>query len=117
MPSRPTTAPSFSAVPSRADAPRRLLWLTTAPRDFHQGLAAGVLLAAVKVYQVVLSPFFVGSCRFVPSCSSYAAEAVARYGAVRGGWLTIRRLGRCHPLCEGGLDPVPGRHPVEPDTR
>ena len=65
------------------------------------------MLAAIRSYQVTLSPVLGGRCRFVPSCSAYAAEAVARHGALRGGWLAAWRLARCHPLCRGGLDQVP----------
>ncbi|MCE2514611.1 MAG: membrane protein insertion efficiency factor YidD [Acidobacteria bacterium] len=64
-------------------------------------------MGLIRTYQLVLSPWFAGSCRFVPSCSAYAAEAVERHGAVRGLWLAMRRLARCQPLCRGGLDPVP----------
>jgi hypothetical protein len=71
------------------------------------GWAAWVALTAVRAYQVLFSPLFAGSCRFTPSCSQYTAEAVRRYGAVRGGWLGIRRLGRCHPFGGRGVDPVP----------
>jgi hypothetical protein len=66
-----------------------------------------VALAALRVYKLLFSQLFTGSCRFLPSCADYAGEAVARYGVVRGGWLAVRRLSRCHPLCEGGHDPVP----------
>lgn len=68
---------------------------------------ARILLALLKIYQVALSPFFAGSCRFLPSCSQYAVKAVESHGAVRGAWLSVRRLARCHPLCPGGHDPVP----------
>ena len=68
---------------------------------------AGVLLL-IRAYKLIISPLFAGSCRFAPSCSSYAAEAVGRHGIMRGGWLAVRRLGRCQPLCPGGYDPVPG---------
>lgn len=71
------------------------------------GLPAAGLLAAIAAYRALLSPLFTGSCRFVPSCSAYAREAVARHGALQGGWLAARRLARCHPLCRGGLDQVP----------
>jgi putative membrane protein insertion efficiency factor len=54
-----------------------------------------------------LSPHFFGSCRFVPGCADYAREALERHGAVRGGWLALRRLARCHPMGGSGLDPVP----------
>lgn len=66
-----------------------------------------MLLAAIRVYQLALSPVVGGSCRYVPSCSHYMAEAVRRHGAVRGGWLGLRRLARCHPLGPFGYDPVP----------
>lgn len=72
------------------------------------GLPAAGLLAAIAAYRALLSPLFTGSCRFVPSCSAYAREAVARHGALQGSWLAARRLARCHPLCRGGLDQVPG---------
>ena len=61
----------------------------------------------VRGYQVVLSPLLGGRCRFAPSCSLYALEAFERHGALRGLWLTIRRVGRCHPLGGSGVDPVP----------
>lgn len=63
------------------------------------------LLAA---YKLLLSPLFTGSCRFLPSCADYAREAVVAHGAVRGSWLAIRRLARCHPLGSSGVDQVPG---------
>ena len=71
------------------------------------GLPAGAALAAIAVYKTLFSPLFTGSCRFVPSCSTYAREAVLVHGALKGGWLALRRLARCHPLCAGGLDQVP----------
>ena len=70
-------------------------------------LAVRAVLFLIRAYQLLFSPLFAGSCRFVPSCSAYAAEAVERHGAWRGGWLALRRLGRCHPLGSHGLDPVP----------
>lgn len=65
-----------------------------------------LLLALIRLYQSVRSgrP---SPCRFVPSCSDYASEAVAAHGALRGGWLAVRRVGRCHPLGGSGYDPVP----------
>jgi uncharacterized protein len=65
------------------------------------------VLALLAFYKVVLSPFVGGGCRFVPSCSEYAHDAVVKHGALRGGWLAVRRLSRCHPLGSHGLDPVP----------
>ena len=66
-----------------------------------------LLLALIRGYQRVLSPALPPSCRFHPSCSQYALEAVGRYGALRGAWLAARRLARCHPFHPGGFDPVP----------
>jgi putative membrane protein insertion efficiency factor len=65
------------------------------------------LMLAVRGYQLVLSPIFGGSCRYYPSCSAYALEALDRHGALRGGWLALRRIARCHPFRPGGFDPVP----------
>jgi uncharacterized protein len=74
-------------------------------------LLARALLAAVRGYQVLLSPLFGGSCRYVPSCSQYTAEALRRHGAVSGAWLGLRRVARCHPFGASGFDPVPDRWP------
>jgi uncharacterized protein len=66
-----------------------------------------VLLASLRVYRYAISPMLGRNCRFVPSCSEYAMEAVERHGALRGAWLAMRRVGRCHPFSAGGYDPVP----------
>jgi uncharacterized protein len=71
---------------------------------------ARILLAAVRGYQVWISPVLPPSCRFEPSCSAYAVEALTEHGALRGFWLTVRRLLRCGPWHPGGWDPVPPRH-------
>jgi putative membrane protein insertion efficiency factor len=63
-------------------------------------------LSALRVYKRWISPLFPPSCRYVPTCSEYAMEAVERYGAVRGGAMAVGRILRCHPLATGGLDPV-----------
>jgi putative membrane protein insertion efficiency factor len=65
------------------------------------------MLAAIRAYQYALRPMLGASCRFYPSCSEYAREAIERYGAARGSWLAARRLARCHPYHPGGYDPVP----------
>jgi hypothetical protein len=62
---------------------------------------------AIRFYQLAFSPLVGPACRFHPTCSQYALEAVARFGVLRGGWLGVRRLGRCHPWHPGGFDPVP----------
>jgi putative membrane protein insertion efficiency factor len=68
-------------------------------------------LGLLGFYKVVLSPLFPGCCRYLPSCSEYAREAVATYGLLHGSWLALRRLSRCHPFGSSGLDPVPDRVP------
>lgn len=66
-----------------------------------------VLKLLIRAYQVLISPLFPPSCRFTPTCSSYAIQAVDKYGAAKGSWLALRRIGRCHPWNPGGYDPVP----------
>jgi putative membrane protein insertion efficiency factor len=61
----------------------------------------------IRAYQVLLSPYLGRHCRFTPTCSAYAMEAIQKYGSLKGSWLAIKRIGRCHPFCEGGYDPVP----------
>ena len=92
----------------------------TAPRSNVDSASGGnpllsvrLALGLIRAYKVLISPYFAGSCRFLPSCADYAAEAVGRYGVVRGSWLASKRLARCHPLCAAGHDPVP----VEPQIR
>lgn len=64
-------------------------------------------IAFIRLYQLGVSPWFPGCCRFAPTCSEYAIQAVQRHGLFKGGRLALYRLLRCHPLCAGGLDPVP----------
>lgn len=64
-------------------------------------------VGAIRVYQKMVSPTLGANCRYRPTCSSYAAEAIGKFGVVAGGWLAIKRIGRCHPLRPGGYDPVP----------
>jgi putative membrane protein insertion efficiency factor len=66
-----------------------------------------ILMAGVRAYQVLVSPLLPATCRFQPSCSRYALEALDRFGAIRGSWLALRRISRCHPFHPGGYDPVP----------
>ena len=68
----------------------------------------------IRAYQLVISPLFVPSCRYSPSCSRYALDAIGRFGVIRGGWLALLRLGSCHPWGGSGYDPVP-RTPVGGD--
>lgn len=74
-----------------------------------RALPARLLALPVRFYRRWLSPCKPPTCRFVPTCSQYALDALRAHGAVRGSWLTVRRLLRCHPLCEPGYDPVPPR--------
>ena len=76
------------------------------------GPVARVVLALVGGYRRWVSPLLGPRCRFAPSCSAYAAEAVAVHGAARGSWLAARRIARCHPFHPGGHDPVPPGRPV-----
>jgi len=69
--------------------------------------AVRVLIAPIRLYQRFVSPLLPASCRYVPSCSHYAIEALARHGPVRGAWLALRRIARCHPWGASGYDPVP----------
>jgi putative membrane protein insertion efficiency factor len=77
--------------------------------------ARWLLLALVRAYMIFLSPFFGGACKFYPSCSNYAYEAISRHGARRGFVLAAKRLGRCRPFTKGGFDPVPDAS-GEPDA-
>jgi uncharacterized protein len=81
-------------------SPRRLARLTVR-------LPALAVVALLRLWQLVVSPVYGQTCRFYPSCTAYAMEAVDRHGLVRGGWLAVRRLGRCHPWNPGGVDLVP----------
>lgn len=65
------------------------------------------LVGLIRAYQLVISPALPPACRFTPTCSQYALEAVRRHGALRGSWLALRRLARCHPFNPGGIDAVP----------
>lgn len=73
---------------------------------------ARIVVALIRAYQRVISPLFPPTCRFHPTCSDYAAGAIRAHGGVRGLWLALRRIGRCHPWNAGGIDPVPSREPA-----
>lgn len=66
-----------------------------------------LLISLVRAYQLFLGPLLPAACRYYPSCSQYAIEAIERHGSWRGGWLAVKRIGRCHPFRPGGYDPVP----------
>ncbi len=65
-----------------------------------------IFLGIIRLYQVVISPLFPPTCRFIPTCSQYAVQAIEQYGVFRGGFFALRRILRCHPFCKGGYDPV-----------
>jgi putative membrane protein insertion efficiency factor len=77
----------------------------------HLNPVQRLALALLRGYKVLLSPLFAGSCRFLPSCSEYAVEAIRSHGVCYGAWLAAIRLGRCHPLGGCGVDPVPAPRP------
>ncbi len=80
------------------------------------GAAARAAGWLVRLYQLALRPVLGPNCRFTPSCSDYALEALARHGAARGAWLASRRVLRCHPWCAGGHDPVPPGRQAHPSA-
>ena len=69
-----------------------------------------LLIGLIQIYRLLISPIFPPSCRFQPTCSQYALDAVERFGSIRGSWMAIKRILRCHPFNPGGYDPVPHRH-------
>ncbi|WML45735.1 membrane protein insertion efficiency factor YidD [Neobacillus sp. PS3-40] len=68
-----------------------------------------MFISLIRFYQIVISPLKPPTCRFYPTCSHYGLEAVQRYGAIKGGWLAIKRILKCHPFHPGGIDPVPDK--------
>ncbi|WML59379.1 membrane protein insertion efficiency factor YidD [Neobacillus sp. PS2-9] len=68
-----------------------------------------IFISFIRFYQIVISPIKPPTCRFYPTCSHYGLEAIQRFGAFKGGWLTIKRIVKCHPFHPGGLDPVPDK--------
>jgi putative membrane protein insertion efficiency factor len=93
-----TLSSRLAPAPANRQFPGRMLSLS---------LPSVLLRGAIRLYQLTLAYFFVGACRFEPSCSAYAAEAVAQHGAVKGSFLAAHRLCRCGPWTDGGYDPVP----------
>lgn len=81
------------------------------PLSLVARIPARMVVGAISIYQKLVSPNLSPNCRYQPSCSQYMVEAVRRFGALKGIWLGARRIGRCHPLHEGGFDPVPERWP------
>ena len=73
---------------------------------FLSRLIRNLLRLSIRLYQLVISPMFPHSCRYLPTCSQYANDAIYQYGLLRGGWLAIKRLGRCHPWGGAGYDPI-----------
>ena len=101
------TSPQWTASSNiRADADSGKMKGTNAAMG-AKSFGAWSLLAFVQFYKIFFSPFLGGACKFYPSCSNYAQEAIARHGARRGAWLALKRLGRCRPFTKGGFDPVP----------
>ena len=92
-----------SSVSSKHRSPLRFA------ADGASAVARTLLLAMFAAYRLLVSPLLGPACRFAPSCSMYASEAVRRHGAWRGGWLAARRIAHCHPWNAGGYDPVPDR--------
>ncbi len=109
------------SAPPAGSSPR------ASPPPFARALSVRMLTGAIGAYQIAVSPLLAPSCRYWPSCSAYAIEALRAHGASRGTWLAVRRLCRCHPWARGGVDPVPPapdggfRHPniesTHPDIR
>ncbi|MBM3809769.1 MAG: membrane protein insertion efficiency factor YidD [Acidimicrobiia bacterium] len=98
-------AAKYYLRPTLASKPSSDRCSTVVPRDPR--MLSRTALALIRLYKLTLSPWFSGSCRFVPGCADYMSEAIARHGVRRGGWLGTKRLCRCHPFGGHGHDPVP----------
>jgi uncharacterized protein len=108
------TAPGAAEHPDQASpTPGSERW-GPGPGEGPVGPLAGMLIVIVRAYQRWISPMLAPSCRFYPSCSTYAVTAIARHGAVRGSALALWRLLRCHPFNRGGVDQVPARSSDRP---
>jgi len=99
------TVPHSSALKNRGRVPFSPPGDRTIAPDAY--FSVRLALATIRGYQLLIRPMLTGSCRYLPTCSAYAAEAVVTYGALRGGWLALKRVLRCHPFGGAGLDPVP----------
>jgi uncharacterized protein len=75
--------------------------------NFLRRIFGGLFIGLIRFYQYAISPYLAPSCRYTPSCSQYGVEAIRKHGPLRGGWLTLKRIGRCHPWGGHGHDPVP----------
>ena len=89
--------------------------LTTTPKSKSPAVRAS--LGMVRTYQKLVSPLLRDNCRYYPTCSHYTYEAIEVHGAAKGSWLGIKRIGRCHPFHEGGMDPVPGTSDIPKDAQ
>lgn len=78
-----------------------------------KSVLSAIALGLIRFYQIVISPLFPASCRYTPTCSQYAIEAVRMHGPLRGSWLALKRIGSCHPWGGSGYDPVPGKEDTE----
>lgn len=76
-----------------------------------------VMLGCIRFYQRFISPLFPPTCRYQPTCSQYGVEAIQYHGAIKGGWLTLKRILRCHPFHKGGFDPVPLKKEINSDKK
>ncbi len=96
---------SHPLLPGRALTKNQARFLSL--RTMLCSVAQKILLFFLRIYQIAVSPFLGSCCRFYPSCSDYAAQAIICHGAMRGTFVAIKRLCRCHPFCSGGIDPIP----------
>jgi len=108
--------PFHSARVNPAESSAGVDQIRLAPAN-RSGAARWLMLFLVQIYRAFFSPFFGAACKFHPSCSKYAQEAIERWGARRGAWLALKRLGRCRPFTKGGFDPVPDLPTENSDAR
>ncbi|MFD2147326.1 membrane protein insertion efficiency factor YidD [Mucilaginibacter antarcticus] len=82
-------------------------WQNESACTFFKNVISAIFLALIRLYQYLLSPLLGASCRYTPTCSAYGIQAIKKHGPFKGGWLTLKRIGRCHPWGGHGHDPVP----------